>query len=93
MITNVVLGERAGEIFVTFFSCEEKAKQDVLDTRRYFNKSLLTIDEFLDLKNVVFSARGKRFKSVKGLIKAEIKYVEDNYPLDLEYYSNLNMNK
>ena len=89
MITNVVLGERAGEIFVTFFSSQEKAKQDVLDTRRYFNKSLLTIDEFLDLKNVVFSSRGKRFKSVKGLIKAEIKYVEDNYPLDLEYYSNL----
>ena len=89
MITHVVLGERAGEIFVTFFNCEEKAKHDALDTRRYFNKSLLTIDEFLDLKNVVFSSRGKRCKSVKGLIKAEIKYVEDNYPLDLEYYSNL----
>ena len=89
MITNVVLSERAGEIFVTFFTCEEKAKQDVLDTRRYFKKSLLTIAEFLDLKNVVFHARGKRFKSVKGLIKAEINYVKDNYPLDLEYYSNL----
>ena len=89
MITNVVLSERAGEIYVTFFTCEEKAKQDVLDTRRYFKKSLLTIDEFLDLKNVVFSSRGKHFKSTKGLIKSEIQYVKDNYPLDLEYYSNL----
>ena len=89
MITNVVLSERAGEIYVTFFTCEEKAKQDVLDTRRYFKKSLLTIDEFLALKNVVFSARGKHFKSTKGLIKDEIKFVKANYPLDLEYYSNL----
>lgn len=90
MITNVVLSERAGEIFVTFFACEEKAKHDVLDTRTYFKKSLLTIDEFLDLKNVVFtSSRGKHFKTTKGLIKDEIKYVKDKYPLDLEYYSNL----
>ena len=89
MITNVVLSERAGEIYVTFFACEEKAKQDLFDTRRYFKKSLLTIDEFLDLKNVVFSSRGKHFKSTKGLIKDEIKYVKEHYPLDLEYYSNL----
>ena len=89
MITNVVLSERAGEIYVTFFACEEKAKQDVLDTSRYFKKSLLTIDEFLDLKNVVFTSRGKHFKSTKGLIKHEIQYVKDKYPLDLEYYSNL----
>ena len=90
MITNVVLSERAGKRFVTFFICEEKAKQNSLDPSRFFKKSLLTIDEFLNLKNVVFDLGNKSFKSVKGLVKAEIQYVKDNYPLDLKHYSNIN---
>lgn len=60
MITNVVLSERAGKKFVTFFTCEEKAKQNSLDTTRFFNKSLLTIDEFLSLKNVSFDLCKKK---------------------------------
>ena len=89
MITNVVLSERAGKRFVTFFTCEEKARQNSLDTTRFFNKTLLTINEFLSLKNVSFDLCKKSYKSVKGLIKAEIEYVKNNYPLDLKHYSNL----
>lgn len=89
MITNVVISERAGKNFVTFFTCENKAKQNSLDTTRFLKKKLLSIDEFLSLKNVVFNLGNKSFKTAKGLIKAEIQYIKDNYPLDLKHYSNL----
>ena len=89
MITNVVISERASKKFVTFFNCEEKAKQNSLDKTRFHTKNLLTIDEFLNLKGVVFDFRGISIKTVKGLIKAEIQYIKDNYPLNLKHYSNL----
>jgi hypothetical protein len=89
MITNVVLSERFGRKFVTFFTCEKKAKENSLDLSRFFKKSILTIDEFLKLQNVNFYLGNKNYKSVKGLIKAEIKYVKENYPLDLKHYSNI----
>lgn len=89
MITNVVISERAGKKFVTFFNCEEKANQNVLDKTRFSIKNLLSIDEFLSLKNVTFTFGGRSFKTVKGLINAEIQHVTNNYPSDLRHYSNL----
>ena len=89
MITNVVISERASKKFVTFFNCEEKAKQNSLDKTRFHTKNLLTIDEFLSLKNVVFDFRGISCKTVEELIKFELQYIKDNYPSELRHYSNL----
>lgn len=89
MITHVVLCKKGSTTIPVFHVNEEQAKKSCSVLKSYNKKELLTFDEFIKLKGVVLTVNFKKFNSVKGAIKEEIKYVLKEYPNDLIYYSNL----
>jgi hypothetical protein len=89
MITHVIINKEQGKTFATFFINEETAEHNMLFLSKVRSKSLFTFNEFLNVENEIFVLDGKKYKSVKGLLKAELHYVSKNYPQDLKDYSNV----
>lgn len=89
MITNVVLCKIGNTIIPVFHVNEEQAKKNCSILKGYNKKQLLTFDEFVNLKGIVLTVNFKKFHSVKGAMKEEIKYISKEYPNDLIYYSNV----
>ena len=89
MITNVILNKEQGKTFVTFFISEEQAKENLKNLTKIRSKELFTFNDFLLLKGITFDLCGKKYKTVKGLLKAEIENVSKEYPNDLIYYPNV----
>lgn len=89
MITHVVLCKKGNATIPVFHVNEEQAKINCSILKSYNEKQLLTFDEFINLKDVVLTVNYKKFHSVKGAMKEEIKYISKEYPNDLIYYSNV----
>lgn len=89
MITHVVLCKKGNITTPVFHVNEEQAKKNCSVLKSYNKKELLTFDEFINLKGIVLTVNFKKFHSVKGAMKAELKYVSKEYPGDLIYYSNV----
>jgi len=89
MITNVVLCKKGNITIPVFHVNEEQAKKNCSVLKGYNKKELLTFNEFINLKDIVLTVNYKKFHSVKGAIKEEIKYILKEYPNDLMYYSNV----
>jgi hypothetical protein len=89
MITSVILNKEQGKTFASFFISEEQAKENLKNLTKVRSKELFTFNDFLSFKGITFDFRGKKYKSVKGLLKAELEFVKNNYPRDLRHYSNV----